>query len=234
MATAAGDSGRGRNFQPDDGLYEEHEEVPTMHDWISRLLPALVCLLVGSAGAQPLLPTPSDMLGPYYPDILPNDQDSDLVQIRGLANEAAGQRLRLAGRVIEVGGQPVAGARIEIWQTDANGRYIHSQDTSTQARDPFFQGFGWMNTGVDGGYRFRTVAPVAYGSRPPHIHVRVVAPGRPPLVTQLYFPQRVSEPGLPRRMESDRLTRQTMGVDGGEGGELRANFDFVLPPPARN
>lgn len=194
-----------------------------------KLFAVLACLACGIAFAQSLLPTPPDMLGPYYPDVLPADRDSDLVQIRGQANEAVGRRLQLSGRVLETSGQAVAGARIEIWQTDANGRYIHSQDVSGGTRDPFFQGFGTAVTGSDGAFGFRTVVPVAYGSRPPHIHVRVLAEGRTPLVTQLYLPDRVREPGLSPHGEADRQARQTLKIEAA-GEALKGNIDLVLAP----
>lgn len=193
-----------------------------------RLVAALACLMFGPAFAQPFAPTPPDMLGPYYPDVLPADQDADLVQIRGQAKAAAGRRLELAGRLLETSGQPVAGAKIEIWQTDANGRYIHSQDAAGKPRDPFFQGFGTALTGPDGAFAFRTVRPVAYGSRPPHIHVRVLADGRPPLVTQLYLPEGVREPGLSPRGTADRLARQTIRLEPGE--VLKGRIHLVLAP----
>jgi protocatechuate 3,4-dioxygenase, beta subunit len=200
-------------------------------DAMPKLFAVLACLACSLAFAQSLLPTPADMLGPYYPDVLPADQDSDLVQIRGQTKEAAGRRLRLAGRVLETTGQPVPQARVEIWQTDANGRYIHSQVASGKARDPFFQGFGTAVTGADGGFAFRTVVPVAYGRRPPHVHVRVLAEGRAPFVTQLYLPDRVREPGLSPRGESDRQARQTLRLEAaGEG--LKGHIDLVLAPAA--
>jgi protocatechuate 3,4-dioxygenase beta subunit len=182
------------------------------------------------AQAQTRPPTPADMLGPFYPDVLPVDRDNDLTRIAGAAAAASGKVIEIGGRVVDTGGRPLAGVRIEIWQTDANGRYIHSQDNSPQARDPNFQGFGATVAAADGGWRFRTVVPLAYASRPAHIHARVVAPsGRVLLVTQLYFPGAVDEPGLPARLRGGREAGQTLRLEKGADGSLRGSFDFVLP-----
>ena len=72
------------------------------------------------------------------------------------------------------------------WQADARGVYLHPADPGFSRRDANFQGYGRTVTGPDGGYAFRTIRPVPYAGRAPHIHVGVAAPGRAPLVTQLW------------------------------------------------
>lgn len=131
-------------------------------------------------------PTPSQGRGPFYPERLPLDRDNDLVRVEGQPDLARGEITDLGGRVLDLDGEPIRGARVEIWQCDANGRYLHRLDPGRAPRDPGFQGYGRFETGADGGYRFRTIKPVPYPGRAPHIHVAVEAPGRRPLVTQLY------------------------------------------------
>ncbi|MCP4329766.1 MAG: intradiol ring-cleavage dioxygenase [Alphaproteobacteria bacterium] len=147
-----------------------------------------------SAAGGALIATLRQTAGPFYPDRLPLDVDNDLVSIAG-GGQARGEVIHVFGRVVDTGGQPLPGAQIEIWQVDAFGRYIHSRDAERGRSDPNFQGFGRTVSDGDGGYRFRTIKPVAYGSRAPHIHVKVAAGGRPDLVSQLYI---AGDPGNAR------------------------------------
>ena len=119
-----------------------------------------------SALAQSLQPTPRDMRGPYYPDRLPADRDADLTQIAGHARSAQGQVLALGGRVLDRNGQALAGVRIEIWQTDANGRYVFET--------------------IRPGYYWDTFGSNIY--RCTHIHAKVFVNDRLSVVTQVYFP----------------------------------------------
>jgi len=163
-----------------------------MHDQPTR--PARRRLILAAAGlataALPgvvaaLLATPQQMRGPFYPDRMPLDQDNDLTRLMD-GDASQGEITDLSGRVVELSGRPVKDALVEIWQCDANGRYIHKGDEGGRPRDPGFQGYGKTRSDSDGGYRFRTIKPVPYPGRAPHIHVAVTAPGRKPLVTQLY------------------------------------------------
>lgn len=191
---------------------------------------AILAATTASAQTRPVQPTPPDMRGPYYPDRLPIDRDANLTQIAGEARAAQGQALELSGRVLDVRGQPLAGVRVEIWQTDTNGRYIHTGDRGRGDRDPGFQGFGATVTGADGRYAFRTVVPKAYGSRPPHIHVRLLRDDREALVTQIYFPQATSEPGVSAAWARQRDLGQTLRLTpAADARETGAAFDFVLP-----
>jgi protocatechuate 3,4-dioxygenase beta subunit len=154
-----------------------------------RLLQAAatgLTLLVPGAAAAAAAPTAAQPRGPFYPDPLPLDKDNDLVRVAGRNGVAAGEITDLQGRVSEPNGRPVAGALVEIWQCDANGRYNHRLDDRRTARDPDFQGYGRFETTADGRYRFRTIKPVPYPGRAPHIHVAVRAAGSRPLVTQVY------------------------------------------------
>ena len=143
-------------------------------------------------GQQPgIRPTNEQILGPFYPVRLPADQDADLTSIAGKDARALGQVLYVGGRVINVRGEPVMDAELEIWQANAAGRYTHPSDQNPAPIDPNFEGYAKIRTGPDGGYRFKTVKPGAYpatpgSTRPPHIHFDVR--GRVNrLVTQMYL-----------------------------------------------
>jgi protocatechuate 3,4-dioxygenase beta subunit len=131
-------------------------------------------------------------------------------------------------------GKPIAGARVEIWQCDANGRYIHSADRGSRPRDSAFQGFGRTVSGPDGSYRFRTIRPVPYPGRTPHIHFAVTAPGRGELVTQMYVAGEAQNErdglyaGLRDPRQRAALTVRLEPASGIEAGALAGSFDIVL------
>jgi protocatechuate 3,4-dioxygenase, beta subunit len=131
--------------------------------------------------------TPRQTTGPFYPVELPLDRDNDLARVGGAASPAQGQITHLFGRVLDETDRPISGARIEIWQCNAFGRYHHPRDTRDAPLDPGFQGYGETVSAADGGYRFRTIRPVPYPSRTPHIHFAITAPGMERLVTQMYL-----------------------------------------------
>jgi protocatechuate 3,4-dioxygenase beta subunit len=145
----------------------------------------LTTVAAHSLGASSLL-TPRQTAGPFYPASLPLDDDNDLTRVSGEEQPARGEISDLQGRLLDRNGHPVAGVRIEIWQCDANGRYRHPRDTGREPIDPGFQGFGHTKSDADGNYRFRTIRPVPYPGRTPHIHVAVRPPGEEPFVTQFY------------------------------------------------
>lgn len=131
--------------------------------------------------------TPSQTEGPYYPITAPPDRDSDLTTVPGSDQTAAGQILWLNGRVLSQNGAPVAGAVVEIWQTDDQGIYMHPGDAGTANRDPNFQFFGEAVAGADGSYAFKTIVPGLYEPRPRHIHFKVKVGGQTVLTSQFYF-----------------------------------------------
>lgn len=109
--------------------------------------------------------------------------------------EPIGQRIILYGRVLDRDGNPVPGALLELWQTNAAGRYSDEADPRIMPLDPNFTGWGRCVTGPDGTYRFHTVRPVPYQGerggryRPAHIHVSIIGPDLSSrLITQCYFP----------------------------------------------
>src|SRR5437764_4833314 len=131
-----------------------------------------------AAFAQGLKPTPGEILGPFYPVIKIVEQGADLTVVPGKPGRAAGQIIHVMGRVLNVQGDPVRGARVELWQANARGRYTHASDTNPAPLDPNFEGLAVQTTDRDGRYRFKTVKPGAYPAnpdwmRPPHPHFEV-------------------------------------------------------------
>ncbi len=133
----------------------------------------------------------------WAPCFGPQDVDpleSDLtVQHRG---EPIGERMVVAGRVLDGAGRPVAGQLVEVWQANAAGRYIHQRDQHPAPIDPNFTGVGRSLTGPDGSYRFVTIKPGPYpwknhrnAWRPAHIHFSLFGTDfTQRLITQMYFP----------------------------------------------
>ncbi len=128
-------------------------------------------------------PTPSQTEGPFYPVSLPKDSDNDLLR-NGSLDYRSGQPAWVEGTVTDLDGRPLSGAQVEIWQCDERGHYHHPGDGGRA--DAAFQGFGRAEVGADGRYRFRTIRPVPYSGRTPHIHVKVKLGPRELLTTQLY------------------------------------------------
>ncbi len=189
-------------------------------------------LLKGARADGRLAPTPAQPIGPFYPVALRAEHDNDLSRVAG-ASDAAGQIVHVLGTVRNTDGAPLVGARIEIWQCDAGGYYHHPDDRGGEAADPRFQGYGTMLTAADGAYRFRTIHPVPYTGRTPHIHVIVSGPGLRRLVTQLYVagaPTNVHD-GLFSRLdahEQARLLVDFQPVPGIESNARVGRFDIVV------
>ena len=202
------------------------------------VLPALTPAGVRAAD---LLPTPAQTEGSFYPDELPRDTDSDLVRVAGADAQALGQVTHVLGRVVDRHGRPLPGLLVEVWQCDAHGRYIARGDSSwlgdrlgrRPARDPGFQGYGRTPTDAGGGYRFRTIRPVPYPGRTPHIHFKVRRDGRELLTTQMYV---AGEPGNERdgvygARTPDGRERATVALREApeiEGGALAGTFEIVV------
>src|SRR5437764_13141877 len=144
-------------------------------------------LLARSAFAADLIATPAQTEGPFYPTAFPADTDMDLVQVRGQAAQAMGTVLHLQGRVLDASGKPIAGAMVEIWQCDAQGLYDHPRQPGRARRDQAFQGYGRMLVDAEGRYSFRTLKPVAYPGRTPHIHFKVATAAGSQLTSQFYI-----------------------------------------------
>ena len=139
------------------------------------------------ADPAPLVLTPAQAEGPFYPVEIPSDRDADLTVVDGSEAVAAGQPLSLTGVLLDASGEPIEDAIIEIWQTDAFGVYLHPGDPGYEERDVAFQGFGVSETDAEGAWAFRTILPELYGGRPRHIHAKVKVEDEELLTTQIYF-----------------------------------------------
>ena len=175
--------------------------------------------------------TPWQSLGPFYPKKLPVDSDADLTFVDGKNGQATGQFTRLSGRVTDQSGAPIKNARVEIWQCDAFGAYHHPRDGG--GVDTFFQGYGQTTTDDNGNYRFKTIKPVAYPGRAPHIHMKVIDGSRD-LVTQIYIKDEPANKGdfLLNAIRNEQ-SRQSLEVafeasTDPDESELVARFDPVL------
>jgi len=187
------------------------------------------------AFAAELIATPSQTEGPFYPVAIPTDSDMDLVQVRGHAAQAMGAVLHLQGRVLDVAGNPLNGAMVEIWQCDAQGLYDHPRQPGRDRRDSAFQGYGRVVTDTQGTYRFRTLKPVAYPGRAPHIHLKVATADARRLTSQFYL---AGEPAnandfVYRNAARDlrhleRIEMRLVPAPGIEGGAFAASIDIVF------
>jgi protocatechuate 3,4-dioxygenase beta subunit len=186
--------------------------------------------------AEELTRTPRQTEGPFYPDKLPLDTDNDLIILNDQLTPAVGEITHLTGRILDASGNPIRNALVEIWQCDANGAYLHARTSNREKRDGNFQGFGRFLTGSKGEYYFRTIKPVAYPGRTPHIHYKVKLKGQQdePFTTQCYIkghPQNARD-GILRGVRDDRQ-RESVQVDfapiaDSTAGELAATFDVVM------
>jgi protocatechuate 3,4-dioxygenase beta subunit len=200
---------------------------------------AAVALLLGPGGLKPaqaaLIASPRQTEGPFYPRDWAGDADSDLVVVVGEAARAMGQVVYIEGRVLDILGTPLAETEVEIWQCDAQGVYRHPRDEEPgRRRDPGFQGRGRTIADAAGKYRFRTIRPVPYGGRTPHIHFRVQPPNGAALITQMYvFGEKRNSADFVLNSISDPRQRASVIVrldpaDGLEPGALAATFDIVI------
>lgn len=195
---------------------------------------AAVVLRPFVAWAAVLRPTPAQTTGPFYPRELPLDRDNDLVTVAGAPERAKGELTHVFGRVLDTEGRAVAGARIEIWQCNAFGRYHHPNDRRDAPLDPGFQGFGEAVTTGEGAYRFRTIRPVTYPGRTPHIHFAVTAPRGARLVTQMYVegaPGNERDPLLNSIRDAEARRSVIVALKPApeiEGGAIAGTFDIVL------
>ena len=185
------------------------------------------------AFAEALSQTPPQTEGPFYPDRLPLDTDNDLLIINDGITPAVGEIAHLTGKLVDTDGKPLRNAVVEIWQVDGNGVYLHTKSSGSK-RDANFQGYGRFLTGAKGEYCFRTVKPVPYPGRTPHIHFAISRGGKRVLTTQMYIKD---EPGNERdglyrgirdRAQRDNVTIEFKPLGESKPGELTAEFDVVL------
>jgi protocatechuate 3,4-dioxygenase, beta subunit len=207
----------------------------TRRDWLRGGLGlGAAAFLTPGLFAEELMRTPRMTEGPFYPDRLPLDTDNDLVIVNNSITPAVGEISHLTGRVLDINGTPLRDLTIEIWQVDNQGVYLHSADSGRRRRDANFQGFGRAATNKQGEYRFRTIKPVPYPGRTPHIHVKVKRGSRELLTTQLFVnghPQNRRD-GIFQALR-DPIAKELVLVDfrpipDSRIGELSARFDIVV------
>ena len=202
-------------------------------DFLRRSTLGLALFTVPGAFAE-LIQTPKQTEGPFYPDHLPLDTDNDLIIVNDGLTPAVGEVTHLSGRVLDAKGQPMRNALVEIWQVDNKGVYLHSGSDRHGDRDKNFQGFGRFLTGSTGEYYFRTIKPVPYPGRTPHIHFALKMKGREKWTTQCYIKGETRNQkdgiymGIKDLKARDSVTIDFAKLKGSKAGELAAKFDIVL------
>ena len=202
--------------------------------FLTRLALTSALFAAPGAFAEELIRTPSQTEGPFYPDYLPLDTDNDLILLNDSLTPAVGEVTWLSGRILDAKGDPIRNATVEIWQCDAKGAYLHGKSSNTAKRDANFQGFGRFLTGSTGEYLFRTIKPVAYPGRTPHIHVKVRKNDKVVLSTQCYIkgePQNAKDGIYKSLRDPKQSSAVTVAFDplpGSRIGELAARFDIVV------
>jgi protocatechuate 3,4-dioxygenase, beta subunit len=183
-----------------------------------------------------LTKTPAQTEGPFYPNKLPLDTDNDLIVVNDGITPAVGSITHLTGKILDAKGNPIKNALVEIWQCDANGIYPHTGDSDQKKdqQDKNFQGFGRFLTNANGEYYFRTIKPVPYPGRSPHIHYKIKKGGKHLLTTQCYIK---GHPGNERdgiwrsvrdEKQRDAITIEFAKMKDSKAGELAAKFDVVI------
>ncbi len=196
---------------------------------------ASTLVVPGLVQAKSVLPMPRATEGPFYPDVMPQDRDNDLVRIAGHVKRAGGEILNVSGKVLDESGRPVPNAMVEIWQADVNGRYIHTGSawSSGKPRDDDFQGYGKITAGPDGAYSFRTIRPVAYTGRCPHIHVKIHDPNGGSLTSQIYIAGDAlnERDWIYRQMTDAGKQASSMTLERARSNETdwTSRFDIVVP-----
>ena len=186
------------------------------------------------AYAEELKRTPQQTEGPFYPDHLPLDTDNDLIVINDETTPGLGQITHLTGRILDAKGDPVKNAVVEIWQCDNNGAYLHTKSGNGEKRDGHFQGFGRFLSSRQGEYYFRTIKPVPYPGRTPHIHFAVKIRGRDKFTTQCYIQGHPGNDkdgvlqGVKDPAGRTALMANFQPIPESKTGELAARFDIVL------
>ncbi len=189
------------------------------------------------AFADALLRTPAQTEGPFYPDKMPLDTDNDLLVVNDNLTSAVGTVTHLSGRILDSRGEPIRNAVVEIWQVDNTGSYIHTNGMNPESggkRDRNFQGFGRFLTASTGEYYFRTIKPVPYPGRTPHIHVIVKVKGQEKFVTQCYIKgePKNSTDGVLTDIRDPKARASVIvpfvPIKDSRAGEVAAKFDIVL------
>ena len=207
---------------------------PSRREFLSTLTLGAAAFTTPGLFAEELFRTPRQTEGPFYPNKLPLDTDNDLLIVNDGITPAVGEVTYLTGRILDARGNPVRNALVEIWQADHHGAYLHSGTSNADKRDTHFQGFGRFLTGSTGEYLFRTIKPVPYPGRTPHIHFLVKPKGREKLTTQCYIKDHPgnARDGVLRGIRDPKARESVMvafnPLEGSKIGELTARFDIVM------
>jgi protocatechuate 3,4-dioxygenase beta subunit len=197
------------------------------HASLFAALPSVSLLLAAELGK-----TPRTTEGPFYPDKLPLDTDNDLLMITDNITSAVGDISHVTGRVLGVDGAPIRNCLVEIWQCDNQGAYLHSGTSNAENRDKNFQGYGRFLTDTEGRYYFRTIKPVAYPGRTPHIHFAVSRGRERLLTTQLFVKGDAGNDrdGIYQSLgdRKDAVTADFVAMPESKIGELAAQFEIIV------
>jgi hydroxyquinol 1,2-dioxygenase len=163
------------------------------HILLSDVL-GLSMLVVGINNRRPPEATESTVFGPFFVEGAPRFQNGD-----DIARDAPGEPCHMALRVLGVDREPIAGARVDVWQADEDGFYDVQYSDLAEPR-----GRGWFESGADGRVEFWSVKPEAYPipddgpvgelleaggrgpMRPAHVHFKVTAAGYQTLITHVF------------------------------------------------
>ncbi|MEC9096166.1 MAG: protocatechuate 3,4-dioxygenase [Planctomycetota bacterium] len=184
--------------------------------------------------AEELVKTAESTEGPFYPDKLPLDTDNDLLIINDSITPGVGQITHLNGKILSPLGSPIRNAFVEIWQCDNNGAYGHAGSGNADKRDSNFQGYGRFLTDSKGNYYFRTIKPVPYPGRTPHIHIAVSLNGHRVFTSQILIKDSPlnQRDGVWRNLKDDKARNSLVAafnpIKGSPLKELEAEFDVVL------
>jgi protocatechuate 3,4-dioxygenase, beta subunit len=215
-------------------MYSDHKFFSRRRFLVGTVSMGALAFSRPGAFAEELVKTPAQTEGPFYPDKLPLDTDNDLLILNDKITPAVGTITHLTGKILDSKGEPVRNATVEIWQCDSGGAYLHTKTGNADKRDSNFQGFGRFLTGSTGEYYFRTIKPVPYPGRTPHIHVQVKVKGEEKFTTQCYIK---GEPGnekdgiwksIKDLKQRDSVTIDFAPIKSSKIGELAANFNVVL------
>ena len=204
----------------------------TRRHFLGTLAASAAFFTVPGAFAEALTQTPAVGFGPFYPDHLPLDTDNDLILINNSLTPAVGEITYVSGRILGPNGEPIRNAIVEIWEADSNGIYIHSKSGGDKSKqDKNFQGYGRFLTGSTGEYLFRTIKPVAYTGRCPHIHFAIKLQGHEKWTTELHIkgdPKNDTD-GVTRGVKNpELLCAEFVPIPGSKTGELSAKHDIVM------
>jgi protocatechuate 3,4-dioxygenase, beta subunit len=216
------------------GIMSQHISVHDRRRFLRTVTLGTALFTVRGLFAEELVRTPAQTEGPFYPDHLPLDTDNDLIIVNDGITPAVGEVTHLGGRVLDARGEPIRNALVEIWQVDGNGVYLHTKDKHAQ-REKNFQGFGRFLTGSSGEYYFRTIKPIPYPGRTPHIHFKIKRGGKELLVTQCYVKGEAARnerdgvyKGIRDARQRESVTVDFKPMESSRAGELAAKFDIIL------